>query len=133
MYIHMHIHTYAQVLHLWDWVEQDLIELGIQALDPTIYIYTYMYTCIYTCMYTCMYTYMYTYIYTYIYMHTCIYTGIKALDPTIFAAADYKHVSTSQLQHSLLKVYHIPYAYAYTYADYKHVSTSQLQHSLLKV
>ena len=46
-----------QVLHLWDWVEQDLIELGI-----------------------------------------------KLLDPSIFAAADFKHVGTAQLQHSLLKV-----------------------------
>ena len=42
---------------MWDWVEQDLIDLGI-----------------------------------------------KSMDPTIFAAADFKHVSTSQLQHSLLKV-----------------------------
>ena len=49
--------TRLQVLHLWDFVEQDLIELGI-----------------------------------------------KSLDPTVFAAADFKHVATSQLQHSLLKV-----------------------------
>lgn len=47
----------AQVLHLWDFVEADLIELGI-----------------------------------------------KAFDPSAFAAADFKHVSTSQMQHSLLKV-----------------------------
>ena len=46
-----------QVLHLWDYVEADLIDLGI-----------------------------------------------KHLDPTIFAAADFKHVATAQLQHSLLKV-----------------------------
>ena len=46
-----------QVLHLWDWVELDLIDLGI-----------------------------------------------KHIDASIFAAADFKHVSTSQLQHSLLKV-----------------------------
>ena len=45
------------VLHLWEWVEADLIELGI-----------------------------------------------KALDPSVFAAADFSHVGTSQLQHSLLKV-----------------------------
>ena len=45
------------MLHLWDYVEADLIDLGI-----------------------------------------------KCLDPSIFAAADFKHVSTSQLQHSLLKV-----------------------------
>ena len=46
-----------QVLHLWDWVEADLIELGI-----------------------------------------------KGLDPSIFTGSDFRHVSTSQLQHSLLKV-----------------------------
>ena len=45
------------VLHLWEWVEADLIELGI-----------------------------------------------KALDPSVFAAADFKHVATCQMQHSLLKV-----------------------------
>lgn len=46
-----------QVLHLWSWVEHDLIDLGV-----------------------------------------------KTIDPSIFAAADYKHVSTCQLQHSLLKI-----------------------------
>ena len=45
------------VLHLWDWVSNDLAELGI-----------------------------------------------KALDPSVFASADYAHVGTSQLQHSLLKI-----------------------------
>ena len=49
--------TRLQVLHLWDWVESDLIDLGI-----------------------------------------------KFIDPSIFAAADFKHVGTAQLQHSLLKV-----------------------------
>ena len=46
-----------QVLHLWDWVEWDLIDLGI-----------------------------------------------KHVDASIFAAADFKHVATCQLQHTLLKV-----------------------------
>ena len=45
------------MLHLWEWVEADLVELGI-----------------------------------------------KALDPSVFAAADFSHVGTSQLQCSLLKV-----------------------------
>ena len=30
--------------------------------------------------------------------------GVKNLDPSAFASADFKHVSTSQMQHSLLKV-----------------------------
>ncbi len=30
--------------------------------------------------------------------------GVKSLDPSAFASADFKHVSTSQMQHSLLKV-----------------------------
>ena len=46
-----------QVLHLWEWVELDLIDLGI-----------------------------------------------KFIDPSIFSGADFRHVQTSQLQHSLLKV-----------------------------
>ena len=49
--------TRLQVLHLWDWVECDLIDLGI-----------------------------------------------KHIDASIFTAADFKHVGTAQLQHSLLKV-----------------------------
>ena len=46
-----------QVLHLWEWVECDLIDLGI-----------------------------------------------KTIDPSIFAAADLRRCSTSQMQHSLFKV-----------------------------
>jgi hypothetical protein len=49
--------TRLNVLHLWDWVSTDLAELGI-----------------------------------------------KALDPSVFASADFAHVGTSQLQHSLLKI-----------------------------
>ncbi len=30
--------------------------------------------------------------------------GIKFIDPSIFSGADFRHVQTSQLQHSLLKV-----------------------------
>jgi len=45
------------VLHLWEWVEADLVELGL-----------------------------------------------KVLDPSAFASADFKHLATCQMQHSLLKV-----------------------------
>ena len=36
--------------------------------------------------------------------HDLAELGIKALDPSVFASADYAHVGTSQLQHSMLKI-----------------------------
>ena len=36
--------------------------------------------------------------------HDLAELGIKALDPSVFASADFAHVGTSQLQHSLLKI-----------------------------
>ena len=55
--VHLQAFTRLNVLHLWDFVENDLAGLGV-----------------------------------------------KSLDPSAFASADFKHVSTSQMQHSLLKV-----------------------------
>ena len=55
--MHLQAFTRLNVLHLWDFVENDLAGLGV-----------------------------------------------KSLDPSAFVSADFKHVSTSQMQHSLLKV-----------------------------
>ena len=57
VFVHLQAFTRLNVLHLWDFVENDLAGLGV-----------------------------------------------KSLDPSAFASADFKHVSTSQMQHSLLKV-----------------------------
>ena len=57
VFVHLQAFTRLNVLHLWDFVENDLAGLGV-----------------------------------------------KNLDPSAFASADFKHVSTSQMQHSLLKV-----------------------------